>query len=118
MWNPYDFTGKKIIVTGATSGIGRATAMKLSQQGAEVIVIGRNEQAMLDSMKEFQGNNHSCYVCDLSGDPEDGKLEKIYQDIISDGRKIHGIAYCAGIAKIIPVVKLSKKTVIKLPFSV
>ena len=36
MWNPFDFTGKKIVVTGASSDIGRATAIKLSQQGAAV----------------------------------------------------------------------------------
>jgi NAD(P)-dependent dehydrogenase (short-subunit alcohol dehydrogenase family) len=46
-----NFTGKSVIVTGATSGIGRAVALRFAKSGADVIAVGRNQQA-LDQLKE------------------------------------------------------------------
>jgi NAD(P)-dependent dehydrogenase (short-subunit alcohol dehydrogenase family) len=46
-----NFTGKSVIVTGATSGIGRAVALRFSEGGAHVVAIGRNQKA-LDQMKD------------------------------------------------------------------
>ena len=110
MWNPYDFTGKRIIVTGATSGIGKATAVKLAEQGAEVVLIGRNEPSLREVLNELQGKGHSYYVCDLSQTQAEKGIEDIYNGIVSDGHKIDGLAYCAGTVKIVPAGKLSKKT--------
>jgi NAD(P)-dependent dehydrogenase (short-subunit alcohol dehydrogenase family) len=46
-----NFAGKSVLVTGATSGIGRAVALRFAEGGADVIAIGRNQQA-LDQLKE------------------------------------------------------------------
>jgi NAD(P)-dependent dehydrogenase (short-subunit alcohol dehydrogenase family) len=51
-----NFTGKSVIVTGATSGIGRAVALRFSESGAQVVAIGRNQQA-LDQIKDEIGNS-------------------------------------------------------------
>ena len=57
---PGPMTGKVCVVTGATSGIGRATARELTQRGATVIVVGRNREratATVDEIKERTGNS-------------------------------------------------------------
>lgn len=106
MWNPYDFKGKRIIVTGATSGIGKATAIRLSQQGAEVCVFARNKEKMQNVLEQLQGTGHRCYQKDFS---EAGDYREIFDDIVADGHKIDGLVHCAGMAKILPVGMLSKK---------
>ncbi len=106
MWNPFDFTGKRIIVTGATSGIGKATAIRLSEQGAQVYLLGRNESKLKGTMDVLSGSGHGYYVKDFS---EVGGYKDIYDNIVWDGHKIDGLVYCAGIAKILPVGMLNKK---------
>lgn len=106
MWNPFDFTGKRFVIAGATSGMGKATAIKLSQQGAEVCLIGRSQDKLNEVKKELSSDSCRCYVKDFS---EPGGFQEIFDDIVADGKKIDGLVYCAGMAKILPVSMLSKK---------
>lgn len=105
MWNPYDFSGKIIIVTGAASGIGKATAIRLSEQGARVCLLGRSRERLAEVKACLYGSGHRIYVKDLS---VAGGLREIFDDIVSDGHKIDGLVYCAGIAKILPATLLNK----------
>ena len=105
MWNPFDFSGKRYVVTGAASGIGKAVAIRLSEQGAEVCLLGRNGKQLEKVRSCLSGSGHRYYEKDLS---EPGGFKEIFDDIISDGHRIDGIVYCAGIAKILPVAFLSK----------
>ena len=105
MWNPYDLTGKRYIVTGSTSGIGKATAIKLSQQGAEVCLVARNEEKINHVLDLLDGDGHKGYQMDLS---EKNDFKSIFDDIVGDGHKIDGLVYSAGIAKILPVSLLNK----------
>lgn len=107
MWNPFDFSGKRYIVAGASSGIGRATAVMLSKQGAEVCLLGRNNIKLEETLSLMEGSGHKIYIKDFS---EAGGFKEIYDDIISDGHKIDGLVYTAGIAKILPVGMLSKSS--------
>ena len=107
MWNPFDFSGKRIIVAGASSGMGKAIAIKLSQQGAEVCLMGRNQEKLNATLCEMHGDNHRCFIKDFS---QSGGYKEIYDEITADGHKIDGLVYCAGIAKILPVSLLEKKT--------
>lgn len=107
MWNPFDFSNKKIVVAGATSGMGKATAIKLSQQGAQVHLIGRSQEKLDEVLPLLSGSGHRSFVKDL-GQSEGYK--EILDDVVSDDKKIDGLVYCAGLAKILPVSMLSKKT--------
>ena len=107
MWNPFDFTGKKFVIAGATSGMGMATAVKLSQQGADVCLIGRSQDKLNEVKMELSSDSCRCYVKDFS---EPGGFQEIFDNIIADGKKIDGLVYCAGIAKIIPLNVLSYKS--------
>ena len=107
MWNPFDFTERRIIVAGATSGIGRATAIKLSQQGASLILLGRNEDKLQRVISELSGSDNQYYVKDFSNS---NNYRDLFDLIISDGKKIDGLVYSAGIARILPATLLNKKT--------
>jgi NAD(P)-dependent dehydrogenase (short-subunit alcohol dehydrogenase family) len=54
-----DLKGKTALVTGSTSGIGRATAIALAARGARVLVVGRNEQRAKDAVAEIEGSGGS-----------------------------------------------------------
>lgn len=100
MRNLFDFTGKKYIVTGASSGIGKSTAIRLSEQGAQVVLISRNKEKLEETRALMEGNGHQIIPADL-GQMED--MTEIFNQIISDGKKLDGVVHCAGIATILPL---------------
>ena len=60
------FKGKTVIVTGASSGIGEATAKEFLLQGAKVILVARSESKMQDAFKDFNQDSYSIYPFDLT----------------------------------------------------
>ena len=70
MNNPFTLKGKTILVTGASSGIGKATAIECSRLGAKVVVTGRNEERLNQTLADLEGEGHLAIVADLSS--EDG----------------------------------------------
>ncbi len=100
MRNFFDFTGKKFLVTGASSGIGKSTAIRLSEQGAQVVLISRNKEKLEETKSLMEGNSHQVISADL-GQMED--MTELFNVIISDGKKLDGLVHCAGIATILPL---------------
>ena len=66
MNNPFSLEGKTILITGSTSGIGRATAVECSKLGAHVVVTGRNEERALETINLLEGDGHLYIIADLS----------------------------------------------------
>ena len=96
MYNPYSLEGKTILVTGASSGIGRAAAVECSKMGATVISVARNEQRLLETLSLMEPGNHSYKVCDLT-DAE--SVDKMIAEIPS----IDGLVNNAGIGIVKPL---------------
>lgn len=65
-YNPFNLVNKRILVTGASSGIGKAAAIECSKLGAEIIATGRNEQRLQDTMRRLSGSGHQMFTYDLS----------------------------------------------------
>ncbi len=100
MINPIDLSGKNILVTGASSGIGKGIAIFLSRVGANIIMAARNEEKLKETYNELEPGNHSYYLIDLNNLNE---IEGMIDKICSDGRKLNGIVHSAGISRTIPV---------------
>jgi NAD(P)-dependent dehydrogenase (short-subunit alcohol dehydrogenase family) len=98
--NPMDLSGKKILVTGASSGIGKGIAIYLSKVGANVIMAARNEEKLKETYNELEPGNHSYYLIDLNNQDE---IEGMIDDICSDDKKLNGIVHSAGISRTVPI---------------
>ncbi|MGE6487381.1 SDR family NAD(P)-dependent oxidoreductase [Paenisporosarcina sp. NPDC076898] len=108
-FNPLDLTNRKILVTGASSGIGRATCVYLSKLGASLVVIGRNEVRLNETFEQLEGSSHIKILADLA---EIEDMSTIFNLAIEDGIKLNGLVHCAGIAQVIPLNGLTKKKMI------
>lgn len=102
MRNIINLTGKKIIVTGASMGIGCEVAKLLSQVGAQVVLVARNEEKLKETLSQLEkGANHFYKCCDLS---EIDTIGKLIKDIIDyDEVKLDGFVHCAGLSKMLPL---------------
>lgn len=100
MNNPFNLHGKKILVTGASSGIGRAVAIECSKMGAEIIITARNSSRLEETFSQLEGKGHSLFTADISN-PD------VIEDIIPVLPPLDGIVHCAGIIKNIPFVYAS-----------
>lgn len=106
--DPFHLKGKKIIVTGASSGIGRTTAILLSRQGADIIALARREEALKQTLVMMESGNHSYKTADLSD--FDSTVNIIKEIVYKDNKKIDGIAHCAGENKLSPLRNMSYST--------
>lgn len=105
MYNPFTLEGKTILVTGASSGIGRQCAIDCSKMGAKVVAVGRNQERLNSVISEIGGQGMS-YSFDL--DQIDG-ISELISDIVDKYGKFDGFIHAAGIEVTNPV-KLSKTT--------
>lgn len=64
-YNPYSLESKTILITGASSGIGREVAIQCSKMGARVFVSGRNKEELETTVSMLVGEGHEYMVCDL-----------------------------------------------------
>ena len=86
--NPFSLEGKTILVTGASSGIGRSIAVDCSQMGATVVINGRNESKLDETLTLMLAGAHQKVVGDLTGD---------LTSLVNQMPKFDGIVHCAGI---------------------
>lgn len=103
MYNPFSLGGKSILVTGASSGIGRQCAIDCARMGARVILIGRNEESLKESLGQMTGEGHLLLSADLA-DLE--SIKPLVQQIVSETGPIDGFIHSAGIEKTLPIKSL------------
>lgn len=105
MKNPFNIEGKTIIVTGATSGIGRATAVACAQLGANVVLTGRNVSRLEETLSMMSDVcKHLIIPADLTDEAQvQGLLEKV--------PAVDGLACCAGVANMNPFAFVSQEEI-------
>lgn len=104
MINPLDLTGKHIVVTGASSGIGRATCIQASKLGAKISLIARNEDKLNDTLSEMDGTGHTIWKYDLN---DVNGIENLIAQIAEHDGAFDGLVHCAGLGTNRPL-KLTK----------
>lgn len=91
-FNPFSLTGKTILVTGASSGIGRGIAIACSRMGATLYINGRNEERLKETLSALEGSEHSIAVGDLA-------VASDVEHIVELLPSLDGIVHCAGIGE-------------------
>lgn len=99
-YNPFTLEGKTILITGASSGIGRSTAIECSKMGATVIITARNEERLQETLSQMNGEKHRYIVADLSCSED---IERMVNELpILDGC-VNNAGY--NILQLVPFIK-------------
>lgn len=101
--NPFSLEGRSILVTGASSGIGRACAVACAEAGARVALVGRNRDRLnetLGLLPEVSGGPHLPICADLTD--FDGLRPLVTQAVAALG-PLHGLLNAAGVSTTLPL---------------
>jgi len=99
-----NLSNKTVLVTGASSGIGKQAAIKIAQQGGHLIITGRNEKRLSETLQKLEGKNHSMIVANLENEKE---IHKLVDSLPS----INGLVHCAGIVGPMPAKFIREKDI-------
>ena len=99
-YNPFSLEGKTILVTGASSGIGRSTAIECSKAGATVVLTARNEERLKETLSMLTGEGHCYIVADLVNEEQMDRL-------VAEMPIINGLVNNAGfnVMQLVPFIK-------------
>lgn len=101
MYNPYSLENKTILVTGASSGIGKATAIECAKLGATIVATGRNEIRLNETVASLDtnfGQSHIGIIADLS-------TEQGVNEFVEKLPNIDGLSSNAGVTAAITPIK-------------
>ncbi len=101
MYNPFSLEGKHILVTGASSGIGRGICIDCSKMGATVHLLARNQERLEETLGKMEGDGHQVHPVDLCD-------KEALIDVVDNLSQLDGVVLCAGIIKTMPVKNISE----------
>ena len=88
-YNPFSLSGKTILITGASSGIGQETAIQCSKMGANVIITARNEERLKETLSQMVGEGHKMIFADQTKQAE-------VESLVGQIDQLNGLVLCAG----------------------
>lgn len=101
-YNPFTLKGKTILITGASSGIGRATAVECSKFGAICIITARNKERLNETLSQMEGEGHQIIVADMAKEDDINAL-------VASLPKLDGLVNNAGYQEFAPVSFIKKE---------
>ncbi|HLO89766.1 MAG TPA: SDR family oxidoreductase [Lentimicrobium sp.] len=104
--NPFSLEGKTVLVTGASSGLGRQTAISASQLGAKVVITGRNTGRLSETFSLLHGEGHIQIVADLTQKEE-------LDAMVAQLPELNGVVYSTGISDLSPARFITAETIEK-----
>lgn len=104
MENPFNLEGKTILVTGASSGIGKATAIACAAQGAHVVITGRNEERLNETLSLLSGDGHIAIAAELCSQEDINRL-------VDAMPELDGAFLCAGVSDTTPVKFMNSEAI-------
>lgn len=103
-FNPFTLSGKQVLVTGASSGIGRAIAVACSKMGASVTITGRNTVRLNETLHQMSQGNHQAVSADLTHADE-------FASLVSGLSCLDGLVHCAGVGSRIPCRQIQQSDI-------
>ncbi|WP_323011603.1 SDR family oxidoreductase [Castellaniella sp.] len=100
--DPFCLTGKRILVTGASSGIGKQIALTCAQMGAQLVITGRNLERLQATADALCGSSHLVVAADLA-------LPEGLDHLVEQAGVLDGVAHAAGISKLVPFRQINQK---------
>lgn len=104
--NAFDLSGKTILVTGASSGLGRQTAITASEYGARVVLTGRNAQRLKETLGLLKGDGHQMETADLT---ELADIDRLVASV----PVLNGVVQSTGISDLSPARFITSETIAK-----
>lgn len=89
-YNPFSLEGKRVLVTGASSGIGKAVAQECASCGAQLVITARNEERLKATLDSLEGESHTMAIADLTNQEE-------LATMVGQLETLDGVVLCAGI---------------------
>ena len=99
--NHFTLDNKTVLVTGASSNIGKKIALRCSEMGALLIVTGRDEGRLLETTDGLYGDNHTNITCDLSN-------PSAIESLVEKLPVLNGVVLCAARFDTTPVKHISR----------
>lgn len=106
-----EFVGRKVIVFGASSGIGRACAIQLGKCGAKVVLVGRNLKRLEETASHISEGASAILPCDVSN--FNAAQEVVKDSVKLDGAKLCGCVFSVGIAPVVPLTAVREQVLIE-----
>lgn len=94
-YNPFTLENKTILVTGASSGIGQATAIECSKLGAKLVITGRNVERLQQTFDKLEGDGHAQIIAELTSPDDTSRL-------VDACSELTGVVLCAGLGLTLP----------------
>jgi NAD(P)-dependent dehydrogenase (short-subunit alcohol dehydrogenase family) len=110
MVNPMDLSGRRVLVTGASSGIGKACAILVAELGASVVLVGRNKERLDDTFSKLEGDVHLSVPFYLTVLDE---IKSVFVEACSNGLKLDGLVHAAGILPLLPIQAITQKQIVQ-----
>ena len=107
MHNPLDLTNRRILITGAASGIGRATAILISRLSGRVAAVDQNGEGLEKTLANLEGSGHTQHVCDLR---DIGSIPQWMTKLAEEWGPLYGIVHAAGLPCTMPLRVLSAES--------
>ena len=104
----FSLEGKQLLVTGASSGIGRTMAIECSKAGASVVLTARNEERLQETLTMMATGKHMIYPVDMMQEEDVVNLAK------SIPEKLDGVVLCAGINDKLIIKQISNPDIDKM----
>lgn len=105
MLKTFSLEGKTILITGSSSGIGRACAVACSEAGARVIALGRNQERLKETLRLLNDKaGHRMYGVDLT---DFKNVDRLMESFEAEEMKVDGVINSAGISTTLPLRALN-----------
>lgn len=107
MYNPYSLEGKTILITGAASGIGKATSIECSKVGAKVVAVDLNSEGLAAVMPQLEGEGHLSFSGNLCD-------EEFLKGLGEQVPALDGVFLCAGVSDTTPVKFITEEKIARV----